>query len=263
MEKEIGSRIKALREAKGLSARQLAKAASLDPTQISKIENGKSTPSLQALTRICNVLEIKLSEFFSDESDVLAPDLFQFLENAKKLPPEERKALNEYLKIRLSSINETSATKQEPMEETLTFDLSNREECTYKIPLIGASAAGKPMTAIGYHEGHFEVPDKWGDFAVHVHGDSMEPLIPDQGYAFIQQQEEVYNGEIALVKTIGEFEDEVTIKKVRFQNGKVYLISENSAYQPMIFDTSKVKILGKVKKWLSAEEARKYLKEYL
>lgn len=256
---EIGSRVRILRESKGLSARQLAEAASLDPTQISKIENGKSTPSLQALERICNVLGIKLSEFFSDESSSLSPDLLQLLENAKKLPPAERKALNEYLKVRLSYIDETSAAESVILEQEEKY----AGDKVASIPLVGASAAGTPMTAIGYYEGNFEVPRDWGDFAVRVRGDSMEPLIPNGGYAFIRQQEEINNGEIALVKTAGEYEDEVTIKRVRFLNGKVQLISENPAYEPMIYDMDRIKILGKVKKWLTAEEGSKYLKEHV
>lgn len=256
---EIGARVRILRESKGLSARQLAEAASLDPTQISKIENGKSTPSLQALERICNVLGIKLSEFFSDESSSLSPDLLQLLENAKKLPPAERKALNEYLKVRLASMEK----KTVDLTKYSTKKTIIKATKVARIPLLGASAAGEPMTAIGYYEGVFEPPEKWGDFAVRVKGDSMEPLIPDKGYAFIRQQEEVNNGEIALVKTAGEYEDEVTIKRVRFLNGKVQLISENPAYEPMVYDMDRIKILGKVKKWLTAEEGNKYLKEHV
>jgi SOS-response transcriptional repressor LexA len=91
----------------------------------------------------------------------------------------------------------------------------------------------------------------------------MEPLIPDKGFVFVRQQEEVYNSEIALVKVFGEYEDEVTIKRVRFRDGKVHLISENPEFEPMVYELRRIKILGKVVEWLSEEEGHRYLKEYL
>jgi transcriptional regulator with XRE-family HTH domain len=63
-----------LRESKNISARQLAEKVQLDPSQISKIETGKSNPSLDSLERICDALGISLSELFADLSE-LPPDL--------------------------------------------------------------------------------------------------------------------------------------------------------------------------------------------
>ncbi|WP_198401550.1 helix-turn-helix domain-containing protein [Parageobacillus thermoglucosidasius] len=63
-----------MRESKNISARQLAEKVQLDPSQISKIETGKSNPSLDSLERICDALGISLSELFADLSE-LPPDL--------------------------------------------------------------------------------------------------------------------------------------------------------------------------------------------
>lgn len=256
----VAKRLTELRESMNMSKNQLAKLSGVSQSYISDIELEKKNPSLDILERLCNALGITVVQFLQDanEND-MPPDLLQLLENAKKLPPAERKALNEYLKVRLSYIDETSAAESVILEQEEKY----AGDKVASIPLVGASAAGTPMTAIGYYEGNFEVPEDWGDFAVRVHGDSMEPLIPNGGFAFIRQQEEVNNGEIALVKTLGEYEDEATIKRIRFMNGKVQLISENPAYEPMIYDIDKVKILGKVKKWLTAEEGCEYLKEYV
>lgn len=95
---EVGKRIKELREQAGTSGRMLAKLTKLDPSQISKIENGAAKPSLDALDRICQALDITISEFFSTESDPLPPDLVQLLKTTKKLTPEQRKLLNEFLR---------------------------------------------------------------------------------------------------------------------------------------------------------------------
>ena len=257
---DIAKRLTEVRESQGLSKTQLAKISGVSQSFISYIEAGKRQPTLDVIERLCKALGITVSQFLQESDDThLPPDLFQLLENAKKLPPAERKALNEYLKVRLSYIDETSAAESVILEQEEKY----AGDKVASIPLVGASAAGTPMTAIGYYEGNFEVPRDWGDFAVRVRGDSMEPLISNGGYAFIRQQEEINNGEIALVKTAGEYEDEVTIKRVRFLNGKVQLISENPAYQPMVYDIDRIKILGKVKKWLTAEEGNKYLKEHV
>ena len=257
---DIAKRLTEVRESQGLSKTQLAKISGVSQSFISYIEAGKRQPTLDVVQRLCKALGITVSQFLQESDDTnLPPDILQLLENAKKLPPAERKALNEYLKVRLASMEK----KTVDLTKYSTKKTIIKATKVARIPLLGASAAGEPMTAIGYYEGVFEPPEKWGDFAVRVKGDSMEPLIPDKGYAFIRQQEEVNNGEIALVKTAGEYEDEVTIKRVRFLNGKVQLISENPAYEPMVYDIDRIKILGKVKKWLTAEEGNKYLKEHV
>ena len=94
----VGMRIKELREQAGISGRQLAKITNLDPSQISKIEKGVSKPSLDALDRICNALNITFAEFFSPDAKELPPNLRQLLETTKSLTPEQQKLLNDFLK---------------------------------------------------------------------------------------------------------------------------------------------------------------------
>lgn len=96
----IGNRIRELRLAKGLKVIELAQKAHISQPYLSDIEKGRTTPSIDKLTSICEALNISLGEFFGQPTD-LPPDLLQLIETAKKLTPEERKALNEYLQIRL------------------------------------------------------------------------------------------------------------------------------------------------------------------
>lgn len=62
----IGDRIKYFRELSGLSGKKLAEKAGLDSSQIYKLESNNTNPSIESLERICNVLGISLSEFFSE-----------------------------------------------------------------------------------------------------------------------------------------------------------------------------------------------------
>lgn len=95
---DVGNRIKQLREKMDISGRTLAKKADLDPSQISKIEKGVSKPSLDALGRICETLNITLADFFSAESDEIAPNLQELLNTTDFLTSEQLKLLNSFLK---------------------------------------------------------------------------------------------------------------------------------------------------------------------
>lgn len=60
----IGKRIAEIRQAKGLSIRQLAEACGVNFANIYKIENGKYNVSIDILGKICDVLgcQIKIEE---------------------------------------------------------------------------------------------------------------------------------------------------------------------------------------------------------
>lgn len=66
-EKELGLRLKAVREQAGLSQRALAKKANVTNSTISLIESGKVNTSVSALRRILDGIPISLSDFFAFE----------------------------------------------------------------------------------------------------------------------------------------------------------------------------------------------------
>ncbi|WP_027416497.1 helix-turn-helix domain-containing protein [Aneurinibacillus terranovensis] len=95
---DIGQRIKDLRTLKGMKVIELAKKSHISQPYLSDIEKGRTTPSIDKLTSICEALQITLGEFFGHTPD-LPPDLLQLIETAKKLTPEERKKLTELLNL--------------------------------------------------------------------------------------------------------------------------------------------------------------------
>jgi transcriptional regulator with XRE-family HTH domain len=62
LKKEFGKRIIMLREKKGWSQSDLARACNKDRQAIEKLENGKVNPTLYTLLELANALEVSLGE---------------------------------------------------------------------------------------------------------------------------------------------------------------------------------------------------------
>lgn len=101
---EYGERVKELRSSQQLSARQLALKSKLDPSQISKIESGVSKPSLDALERICDTINISLADFFNvqknNESPQLSPSMQKLVQASEKLSDEELEHLTRFIELK-------------------------------------------------------------------------------------------------------------------------------------------------------------------
>lgn len=94
---KVGNKIKILREEAALSAKNLANKVGIDPSQISKIEKGASNPSLDTLARICQALNISLSDFFAESDLELNHEQRQLLKHSKDLTEEQVQILNKFL----------------------------------------------------------------------------------------------------------------------------------------------------------------------
>ena len=115
------------------------------------------------------------------------------------------------------------------------------------VPLIGRIAAGSPILAAEDIETVMSLPaDLVGNgpvFMLEIKGDSMiDAGILDGDYVVIRRQDHASDGEIIAALVDGE---EATVKRLRRADGKVMLISENPAYEPMVFDRG-VDVIGKV-----------------
>ena len=65
---DIGARLQAVRMAKGLSQRELAKRVSVTNSTISLIEQNKVSPSISSLKKVLDGIPISLAEFFTYEA---------------------------------------------------------------------------------------------------------------------------------------------------------------------------------------------------
>lgn len=116
-----------------------------------------------------------------------------------------------------------------------------------RIPIIGDTAAGAPIFANCEYDEFIEVPTDGRQFdaAVRVTGDSMEPQFSFGDLALIRYQDDVEDGQIAVVG----LDDEVTLKRVFHLKNAIQLQSDNPRYPAMVitpaeYDT--VHIIGLV-----------------
>lgn len=98
---DFAKRLTFYREASGLSKNQLALKSGISQPYIGDLETGKKKPTIDTIERLCDALGVSISQFFN-EAEALQPDIQQLIETAKRLPPAERVALNQYLITRLS-----------------------------------------------------------------------------------------------------------------------------------------------------------------
>jgi repressor LexA len=133
----------------------------------------------------------------------------------------------------------------QPAEDRHTPQIS--DDRLREVPLVGRIAAGSPILAKEDIEDVIPLPtDLVGQgpvFMLTVKGDSMiEAGILDGDLVVVRRQPNAEDGEIVAALVDGE---EATVKRLRREQGSVVLVSENPAYEPMVFSDG-VEILGKV-----------------
>ena len=98
------------------------------------------------------------------------------------------------------------------------------------LPLVGSVAAGVPTLAEQDVEDWVTSPFE-GDFVLRVKGDSMiEAGILEGDLVVVKSTPTARDGEI-VVAQIGE---EATVKRLRRVDGRVHLMPENAAYEPIV-----------------------------
>ena len=113
-----------------------------------------------------------------------------------------------------------------------------------QIPVLGHVAAGAPILAEENIEEYltFDTRDRSGEFfALRVRGMSMvnAGILPDD-LVVVHRQPTAENGEIVVAL----LEDEATVKRLRRQNGEIWLLPENEDYRPI--NGANAVVLGKV-----------------
>jgi repressor LexA len=117
-----------------------------------------------------------------------------------------------------------------------------------EIPLLGRVAAGRPIEAVSESES-IAVPEEMVArrgkvFALRVQGNSMiEECIRDGDLVVVEERQTAENGElvVALVD-----QNEVTLKKLYRDNGRVRLQPANPTIRPLVLDARRVHVQGVV-----------------
>ena len=110
---------------------------------------------------------------------------------------------------------------------------------------IGAAVGLRSTASVSYHLQAPQGTMPWGDpgcFALRVRGDSMiNAGILSGDKVVVRPQANADDGQIVVAR-IG---DEATVKRLRRRSGKVWLMPENDAYEPI--DGTEAEIIGLVK----------------
>ena len=93
----IAKRIKQIREAKGMTAKEVISAVDMGAAMYSRIETGKTEPSLSTLEKIAKALGVSLTDFFSNDvtADINSYDgsLMEKVKAIEALSDEEKKTV--------------------------------------------------------------------------------------------------------------------------------------------------------------------------
>lgn len=63
--KSLGQKVRALRKERGLTQVELAFRCNMEPSNLNRIEAGRTNPTVRSLTLVANGLGIKLSDLFA------------------------------------------------------------------------------------------------------------------------------------------------------------------------------------------------------
>lgn len=120
------------------------------------------------------------------------------------------------------------------------------------VPVLGYVRAGIPMEAVedilDYEEISADMASRGEYFGLKIKGDSMLPLFQAGDTVIVRRQPDAESGEIAVVLVNG---NDATVKKLIKKDTSILLVSENSAYEPMMFTKDEIEnlpvtIIGKV-----------------
>ena len=110
------------------------------------------------------------------------------------------------------------------------------------IPVVGTVTAGLPILAVENQEGQLAWDGDPACFALRVRGQSMIGAgILDGDKVVVRPQQTADDGQIVVAR-IG---DEATVKRLRRQDGHIWLMPENDAFEPI--DGSEAELIGLVK----------------
>lgn len=238
-----------------------------DATLINEYENAQHiidvNNALLHVSSFFDAADAKIEEINEIRTALLKPktsnETFEkFYDLVLNFPPEKKdffiKAIDEAIKY-ISNAQEERKTYHNIMNfknksNSNTFPSPNNQ--LYMCPVYGHIAAGVPNWAEQCIEGRLPLdpgmmnihnPEEC--FFLRVSGESMNKVVKNGGYALIRKQEEVENGEIAVVLVNGY---DATLKKFTRKNDMVILepMSNDSSYEIQIYDhNTQIKILGK------------------
>ena len=158
-------------------------------------------------------------------------------ETARREPDiETMEALADTFNVPLSSITGNN----KPTLPPALIPISDLQR--HRIPVLGSMAAGEPVYDPEFPDVVVDGPLD-ADFALRVHGDSMQPNYLDGDLVFLRSVPDVpHNGSVCAVSV----DNEAALKHVFRYADHVLLTSDNQQYEPMQYSFAEhdIRILG-------------------
>lgn len=196
----VGENIKRLREEHGMTQESFGKIADVSSMAVSQWENDRAVPRMGAIQRLSDYFEIPKSQII-DASDMFSGNYGERRGAPGMLPRRSRSAA----------------------------------------PIVGDVAAGEVGEAYQVTGGELTLPDGIAERHPHacflrVSGESMNRLFNHGEYVLYDPDEEVRDGDVAVVYVNG---DEATVKRVYFAGDTVVLHPESTVeeYRDRAIDT--------------------------
>ena len=167
----------------------------------------------------------------------------------KRLPEKFEQRREEKLRAASEEINPAVTAAAggagAPPQNTNFIDLPGHVE---SIPLCGKISAGTPIEAIRHEGDSIQIPPGFAGtgelYALTIDGDSMiNAGIFDLDTVIIKRCDTAENGAIVVALVDGE---DVTLKRLKREGGKIVLYPENNNYEPQVYDPARVQIQGKL-----------------
>lgn len=154
-------------------------------------------------------------------------------------------ALADYFNVEKSEIIDVHTTVEETSnKENISKVLNNNIPAHFRIPVLGHVAAGVPIEMIediidweDLPKTEFKEPEK-EYFGLKIKGHSMEPRICDGDVVIVHEQADAETDQIVIATIDGK---DATCKRLKKYQDSIALISNNPAYEPMIFTADQIK----------------------
>lgn len=241
----MGSRIKEARIQKGFTQEYLAKKIGVTKSAIANYENEISTPKIELLYKLFDVLQCDANYLYQDEMNSLADkDENMILSLKEKTHIKKYRTLDEHGKKAVDCILNV---EYERVESTRTPVIPIGNVITLSEFEQPVSAGRGVYLGDGSQTITREVPSndltRQADFILRVSGNSMEPKYSDGDRILIKRQPDVSIGEEGIFILNNE-----GFVKVR---EKDRLVSLNAKYEDILFHNDdnivcKGKVLGKL-----------------
>ena len=227
----FGLRLRAAREAKGLTQAQLAaEVGNIKVSVVSMWENNRSHPDFDRLTRLCKILNITSDELIGVQIDEFHTTREETERNKKiRVLDEHGREMVDFV-VNKEYERVTANTKKKA--RMLKIDFYNDPASAGTGGFLDNDAPEQILVQDSPEAEH-------ADFVIPVRGNSMEPTFYDGSRVFVKKTETVNMGEVGIFVINGE----VFIKEL----GDDCLISHNKEYRPRKFSTGdSVYCCGKV-----------------